>query len=74
MSPSKDQLEWNKWLKVKEIVGAENAHAIALACEMAAAQYRKDERLMCQTGQERVEQQFRSQAERCENIQKWLQL
>ncbi len=60
------QLEWNKYLKAKEILGPEVTHAIAQACELAAKQFREDEKNCA--GEPRIAEQFKTQAERCEHI------
>ena len=70
--PEKIQKEWNKWLKVKEIVGPENAALIATACDLAAKQYWADEQATQETP--RVAEQFRTQANRCEKIAYYLEL
>lgn len=69
---AKDQLEWNKWLKVKEIIGPEATHAISQACELAAKQFREDEKVSVDIP--RIAEQFKTQAERCEKIAFWLEL
>jgi hypothetical protein len=68
----KTQQEWNKWLKVKEIIGPENTKALIAACDLAAKQYWVDEQATQETP--RVAEQFRTQANRCEKIGYWLEL
>jgi hypothetical protein len=69
---AQDQLEWNKWMKVKEIIGPENTHAISQACELSAKQFRDDAKE--NEGIPRVAEQFKAQADRCEKIAFWLEL
>ena len=66
------QREWNKWLKVKEIIGPENVAALAAACDLASKQYWTDEQATQETP--RVAEQFRTQAQRCEKIHYYLEL
>ena len=70
----KIQHEWNKWLKIKEIIPPEDVHAIAQACDLAAKQFRIDEATAKSDGQERIERAFKDQAERCERIAYYLEL
>ena len=71
-NPEAIQKEWNIWLKVKEIVGAENYHAISQACSLAAEQFRADQE--ANKDVPRVAEQFNAQADRCEKIAFYLEL
>jgi hypothetical protein len=66
------QLEWNKYLKAKEILGPEVTHAISHACEVAAKQFREDAKA-CE-GAPRLVEQFEAQATQCEKIAYFLEL
>jgi len=68
------QCEWNKWLKVKEIIGPENTHAISHGLTIAAQQFRADQKVAADEGVTRVAAQFGAQADRCEKIAGWLAL
>ncbi len=68
------QREWNKWLKVKEIIGPEATHTIAHGLTIAAQQFRADEQVAAAEGVTRVAEQFKAQAESCEKIAYYLEL
>jgi hypothetical protein len=71
---AKDQAEWNKWLKVKEIIGPEATHTISHGLTIAAQQFRADQKVSEDAGVARIAEQFKAQADKCEKIAFWLEL